>query len=461
MLHSMKRILSSLRSQRRIAGGAAVLAGTQLAASVCGFLRDQAFSLTFPLGKDPLGIASVYIAAFRPSDLLFQVFVMSSLSVILVPFLAAHLAHKRTEEMNAVTTSTLILFGAGFGLVALTMAIFFPVIAPSMTKFTGESLELYITFGRIALLTNFLFVFGNAIGQYLITVQKYWVYGLTPIIWSLGTIGGTYLLTPYVGPMGPIYGTLIGTVAYVVIRLIGVFRVGFRFRVPRGIVHPEWKQMGWLIIPRMGALGALQLQLLLLDRLGSGLGNNMVAVNQFASNFESVIPGIVGIAIAQSAFSLLSQSAATGNFKRFKANIVTGMWFNLTIAIPGAVVLAFCAPIAVWLLHLEGETARLFTTALLIYSVAVPFESTNHILLRAFYSLKNTLWPAVSSVVSCTVAVITGYLLLGKLGLYALAVAYIVSQIGQALFLGTMLARLMRKTLTNADMEPTGVLIEP
>jgi peptidoglycan biosynthesis protein MviN/MurJ (putative lipid II flippase) len=135
--------------------------------------------------------------------------------------------------------------------------------------------------------------------------------------------------------MGPIYGTLIGTVAYVVIRLIGVFRVGFRFRVPRGIVHPEWKQMGWLIIPRMGALGALQLQLLLLDRLGSGLGNNMVAVNQFASNFESVIPGIVGIAIAQSAFSLLSQSAATGNFRRFKANIVTGMWFNLTIAIPG------------------------------------------------------------------------------------------------------------------------------
>ncbi|HRH93664.1 MAG TPA: lipid II flippase MurJ, partial [Candidatus Peribacteria bacterium] len=432
----MKRILSSLRSQRRIAGGAAVLAGTQLAASVCGFLRDQAFSLTFPLGKDPIGVASVYIAAFRPSDLLFQVFVMSSLSVILVPFLAAHLAHKRTEEMNSVTTSTLILFGAGFGAVALLMALFFPLIAPSMTKFTGPSLELYIKFGRIALLTNFLFVFGNTVGQYLITVQKYWIYGITPILWAAGTIGGTYLLTPYVGPMGPIYGTLIGTIVYVIVRLLGVMKAGFRFRVPHGVIHPEWKQMGWLIIPRMGALGALQLQLLLLDRLGSGLGNSMVAVNQFASNFESVIPGIVGIAIAQSAFSLLSQSAAKGDFKRFKNNIVTGMWFNLAIAIPGAVVLAFCAPVAVWLLHLQGETARLFTAALVIYAIAVPFESTNHILLRAFYSLKNTLWPAVSSVVSCTMAVATGYLLLDSLGLYALAVAYIVAQIAQAIFLG-------------------------
>ncbi len=461
MLYDMRKILSSLRSQRRIAGGAAVLAGTSLAASVFGFLRDQAFSLNFPLDSDPLGVASVYIAAFRPSDLLFQVFVMSSLSVILVPFLATHLAHKRDEEMNAITTSTLIIFGTGFGLVALIMAVVFPAIAPSMTKFTGPSLELYIKFGRIALLTNFLFVFGNTIGQYLITVQRYWIYGITPIIWSAGTIGGAYLLTPHVGPMGPIYGTLIGTIAYLAVRFAGVVRAGFRFRVPKGIIHPEWKQMGWLIIPRMGALGALQLQLLLLDRLGSGLGNNMVAVNQFASNFESVIPGIVGIAIAQSAFSLLSQSAATGDLKRFKANIATGMMVNLTLAIPGALCLAVCAPVAVWLLHLEGETARLFTTALWIYSVAVPFESTNHILLRAFYSLKNTLWPAISSVVSCTIAVTTGYLLIGSLGLYSLAVAYIVAQIAQATFLGLMLVRLMHRKLKKSDMEPAGVLIEP
>lgn len=460
MLQTMKRILSSLTSQRRIAGGAAVLAGTQLAASVFGFLRDQAFSITFPLDNDPLGVASVYIAAFRPSDLLFQVFVMSSISVILVPFLAGHLAHKRTGEMNAITTSTLIVFGTVFGIAALVMAVYFPVIAPSLTKFTGPSLELYIKFGRIALLTNFLFVFGNTIGQYLITVQRYWIYGITPILWASGTIAGTYLLTPSVGPMGPIYGTLAGTIIYLIVRLAGVVHAGYRFTVPRGIIHPEWKQMGWLILPRMGALGALQLQLLLLDRLGSGLGNQMVAINQFASNFESVIPGIVGIAIAQSTFSLLSQSAALGNFTRFKSNISKGILYNLTIAIPGAAALSICAPLAVWLLHLQGTAAQLFSMALVIYSVSVPFESTNHILLRAFYSLKNTLWPAFSSALSCTIAVTAGYLLIDKIGVFALAVAYVVAQMAQTTFLGFMLVRLMRKTLRKSDMEPAGVLVE-
>ena len=69
------------------------------------------------------------------------------------------------------------------------------------------------------------------------------------------------------------YGTLIGTILYIIGRLFGAFQTGFKFMLPTtGILHADVAQMGWLIIPRMMALGALQLQLLLIDRLGSGLG---------------------------------------------------------------------------------------------------------------------------------------------------------------------------------------------
>lgn len=304
----MKRFLLPFLSQKRIAGGALVLAITQFAASICGFLRDRAFSVMFPIQNDPIGVASVYIAAFRPSDLLFQLFVMSSLSVILVPFLASHLAHDRRNEMNRVTCSILVIFGSVFGVIILLTGLFFPMLAPYLVKFTGPSLALYIQFGRFALITNALFVLGNTLGQYLIAVQKYWIYGITPIIWAFGTIGGIYFLTPHFGPIGVMYGTVIGTAAYIMGRLYGAYKSGFRFMLPTtGFLHADVAEMGWLIIPRMMALGALQLQLLLIDRLGSGLGNGIVAINQFASNFESVIPGIAGIAIAQSIFSLLGQ----------------------------------------------------------------------------------------------------------------------------------------------------------
>jgi hypothetical protein len=45
----MRAFFQSFSSQKRIAGGALVLAVTQLLASGCGFLRDQAFSIMFPL----------------------------------------------------------------------------------------------------------------------------------------------------------------------------------------------------------------------------------------------------------------------------------------------------------------------------------------------------------------------------------------------------------------------------
>ncbi len=425
-----------------------MLAITQLVASGCGFLRDQAFSVMFPLEKDPLGVASVYIAAFRPSDLLFQISVMSCLSVVLVPFLAGHLAHKRQDEMNRITTSTLIVFGGFFGCLALVMAVFFPWLASHMVKFQGESLRLYILFGRIALITNFLFVFGNTFGQYLITIQRYWMYGITPIVWALGTIGGTYVLSPIIGPMGPIAGTLIGTIVYVAFRLTAVVQSGFSFRLPSGgILHRELRDMGILILPRMAALGALQLQLLLLDRLASGLGQNMVALNQFASNFESVIPGIVGVSIAQSAFSVLSQSAARGDHGKLRANIVHGTIFNLSLSIPGAIALAALASVAAWLLHLQGLTQILFIHALWMYCIAIPFESVNHMFLRSFYSLKNTLYPAVSSAVSCTLAITAGTLLVPHYGVFALAIAYVVAQAAQTIFLGSSLSLVIRRTV--------------
>ena len=426
-----------------------MLAGTQLLASVCGFLRDQAFSITFPLTEGSVGVASAYIAAFRPSDLLFQLFVMSSLSVILVPFLASHLAHGRTEEMNRITSSILLLLGIVFGAIALVMIAVFPLLAAHFVHFQGDTLVLYIRFARIAFLTNFLFVFGNTIGQYLITRQRYWVYGLSPIVWSLSTIAGIYLLSPVIGPMGPIVGTLIGTVLYVIIRAMGVWQAGFRFTLPaNGWVHRELAEMGWLILPRMAALGALQLQLLLHDKFASSLGNQMVALNQFASNFESVIPGIVGIAIAQAAFSLLSQSVARHEYGRFRQLIRKSIAFNLSIALPGSVLLALAWPVAVWLLRLQPTAAGMFASSLLLYCLAIPFESTNHILLRSFYALKNTTWPAVSSSCSALSAILSAALLLPSLGLYALAVGYVLGQVTQTLLLGFAL----RPRLTRASL---------
>ena len=416
----MKRLMSSF-GQHRILGGAFVLAVTQALASIAGLVRDRMLTKTFP-GLDTV---DVYIASFRPSDLLFQIAIMAGMSTVLVPLLARYKAHNDEKEMSQLLSSVIALGSIAFGIIALILAIVFPWIAPHLVSFQGDALALYITFGRIALLTNFLFVTGNALGQYLITVQKYWIYGLTPIIYTLGTIIGTIWLTPFYGAYGPMIGTLGGAVIYVLYRLIGSAIAGFHLSPV--LWHPDIRKMGWLMLPRMLALGALQLELLLFDSIASGLPHGAITINAYARNFQSVIVGVVGIAIAQSAFSLLSQSIAKHDIARFWLYMKKGTLSLIAMTVPGAIILVFLAPFAASLVHLTS-VLPLFAVCLLYYAFSIPFESLNHLVLRAYYSMHVTGVPAVFSVLNGTIAIAVAWLLVPTFGVSAIAIGYAAGQ---------------------------------
>lgn len=418
-------------SQNRILGGAAVLAVLQLGASVMGLIRDRTLASTFP----GLQTVDVYIAAFRPSDLCFQMMIMAGFSVALVPLLAKYHADKKPHEMQKLLSSIVTLAAVVFGVVALVLSICMPVIAPLLVGFTGDALTLYINFARLALITNFLFVFGNAYGQYLITIQRYWIYGLTPMLYTLGTILGTIYLTPIFGAYGPMYGTLSGAVAYVVLRMFAV-----RTLPTWNIAHPDLVELFCLMWPRMAALGALQAQLLLFDTVASGLDAGSVTINAYARNFQAVAVGVAGIALAQSAFSLLSQAAAKKERNRYYIYLRKGVLFMLIVTIPGAIALVFLAPIAAKLVSLS-HVLPVFTLCLLYYAISIPFESINHLLLRAFYATKHTITPAIFSVINGLSAISAAWILAPKFGVYALALGFAIGQGIQLVGLSVMLPR--------------------
>lgn len=422
-------------------GGAIVLAVTGFSASLVGLIRDNLLARTFP----GLGVVDVYVSAFRPSDLLFQVCIMSALGTVFVPILAAHKAHGRRDEINQVLTGTMAMGGALFGLIALGVGLAFPWIAQYLVHFSGDDLALYIRFGQLALLTNFLFVFGNSFGQYLITEQRYWIYGITPVLYTLGTIAGTVWLTPVVGVYGPMLGTVGGAVAYVLFRAAAVFHYGFR--LPKKLWHPDLHHMGLLMLPRMFALGALQLQLLLFDTIASGLDGGSITINAYARNFQSVLVGIAGIALAQSAYSLMSQAAAKGETQRFKIYVEKGLGMMFAMIIPASIVLILAAPIAARLVHLHADAwYPVFRIALILYAISATFESASHLLLRGFYAYKDTVTPAILVVGSAFFSVGIAAYFTSSLSVFALPLGYSIGQVLQASVLGVLLMRKIRVT---------------
>ena len=430
----MRIPLISASSQQRLVGGALVLAATQLGASVLGLFRERFLNQTFPA----LDVVDVYISSFRLSDLLFQVCIMAGFSVALVPLLAKYHAHDQKKEMGDLLSGVTGVAALTFGIIALIVAIIFPWIAPRLVQFQSESLDLYITFGRLALLTNFLFVFGNAFGQYLITIQRYWVYGITPMLYTLGTIIGTVFLSgpEQFGQLGPMVGTVGGAVLYVLLRLGGVLWSGVSIR-PK-FWHPDLPELIRLMIPRMAALGALQFQLLLFDSVASGLPPGSVTINANARNFQSVTVGVAGIALAQSAFSLLSQSIARRELNRFWIYLRRGIVVLLVVTIPGAIALTLLAPVAAWLVHLEHRV-EVFRIALFLYALSIPFESINHLLLRAFYAAKDSVLPAAFGVLNGATAIGVAWFLQPYLGVYALPLGFTVGQILEMVGLASLL----------------------
>lgn len=433
----MRKFLDAF-GQHRILGGAAVLAVTQVAASVAGLLRDHLLNRTFP----GLSVVDVYYASFRPSDLFFQITIMAAYSVALVPLLAKYKAEGRPKDMDRLLNGVIGIASFIFGIVALVLALVFPVIAPYFVQFTGDELHMYIQFGRLALLTNFLFVFGNAYGQYFITVQKYWNYGITPVLYTLGTVLGTIFLTPSVGPYGPILGTVAGAFIYVVVRLWGAHRLGYRPSF--SLWHPDIHELGWLMLPRMAALGILQLEFLFFDRIASGLPPGSITINSNTRNFQSVVVGAVGIALAQSVFSLLSQTAAKRDIARFKLYLRKGVGILLFATLPGALMLWFVAPVAAALVHLS-DVLPVFSLCLAFYAFSIPFECLNHLLLRAFYALKDTTLPAFVSVSNGALAIGVSWWLAPTMGVYALAIGYTAGQVIQLVILAGLLPWKVRR----------------
>ena len=129
-----------------------------------------------------------------------------------------------------------------------------------------------------------------------------------------------------------------------------------------------------------------------------------------------------------------------------------GVRILLIVTVPGAVVLVLAAPVAAALVHLTHRL-EIFWLCLGLYAFSIPFESMNHLLLRAFYALRNTVRPACFSVVNGAVAIVFSWLLAPRMGVYALAVGFTLGQIIETAGLWISLVLINKNLIKKIDQD--------
>lgn len=424
--------------------GAAVLSVLIFGSYVMGLVRDRIFARTFGAGSE----LDAYNAAFVLPELLLDVLVEAGLAAPFIPIFLRLRSRGDGREGDAFARAILTGAVAVMGTAALLMFVFAEattaLIAPG---FTGSQRELYVSLFRVMLVTPILFAASLTLGQVMLAEQRYFWYGIAPLLYNAGIILGAVAFTD-LGIYGPAIGAVIGALLHLGSRFIGLrhsrFRIGFGATYRTASV----REFVRLMLPKMVSHPVEPMTFLFFTSVASTLAAGSVTAISFARNFQSVPVSLIGVAFALAVFPALSVAHATDDRRGFLRLLRTNLASITLLTTAAAVALALVGELAIRLLlgggAFDADDVALTSAVLAAFAISIPFESLAHLLSRAIYATRHTLLQVVASLAGLGIIVLATQLLLPGLGILAIPIGFAIGQAGKVLLLGLALAVRLR-----------------
>jgi putative peptidoglycan lipid II flippase len=400
-----------------------------------GLVRDRTFARTFGAGSD----LDTYNAALVLPELGLDILVIAGLSAAFIPVFAA--ARQRdpaaAERFSRTVLTTSILIMA-----AATAVLF--VFAPATMSFIApgfgpERQAMYTDLFRLMCATSLIFAASFALGEMLVARQRFWSYGLAPLLYNAGIAGGALLLGPRLGIYGAAVGTVVGALLHLTVRVVEARIVGIRFGFSLGLKQSEFREFVRLALPKMISQPVEPLTFLFFVATASHLVAGSVSSVSFARNFQSVPVSLIGVAFSVAAFPILSAVAASGDRARFVRLALTNLATITFITALGAVVVAVVSTFVVDFFlageAFDAEDVQRTGLVLAAFSLSIPLESATHLLARAVYATHNTILPVAASVAGLLVTVGVVQLLLPAQGIVALPLGFAAGQAAKVVLL--------------------------
>jgi putative peptidoglycan lipid II flippase len=431
--------------KRFLPEGAAILSVLIFGSYVMGLVRDRIFARTFGAGME----LDAYNAAFVLPELLLDVLVEAGLAAPFIPIFLRLRAAGDLEDADrfarTILTGAVAVMGAG----ALLMFVFAEAttgfIAPG---FDGEQRDLYVSLFRVMLVTPILFAASLTLGQVLLAEQRFFWYGIAPLLYNAGIILGTIAFSDTIGVYGAAIGAVIGAAIHLGSRFIGLrgsrFRIGLGWSARRSSV----REFVRLMLPKMVSHPVEPMTFLFFTSIASGLAAGSVTAVSFARNFQSVPVSLIGVAFALAVFPALSTAHATGDRRGFMRLLGTNLASIALITTLAAIAMFVVGEVAIRVLlgggAFDDEDVALTATVLAAFALSVPFESLTHLLSRAIYATRHTLLQVLASLAALGITVAATLALLPALGIVAIPIGFAIGMAGKVVLLGLALAVRLR-----------------
>ena len=427
--------------------GAAILSALIFGSYVMGLVRDRIFAGTFGAGAE----LDAYNAAFVLPELLFDVLVEAGLAAAFIPiFVRLRATNADPDAANRFGRSILTLGVAVMGAGSVVLFVFADAftgwIAPG---FAGEQRELYVALFRVMLITQVLFAASLTLGQVLLAEQRFFWYGLAPLLYNAGIVIGTLTLSGSLSIFGPAVGAILGAAIHLGSRFIGLRGSSFRIRLGWGASRSSLREFIRLTVPKLVSQPVEPLAFLFFTNVASGLAAGSLSIFNYARNFQSLPVSLVGVAFAIAVFPALSVAYARGDRRGYLRLFGTNLVSIVGLTVFAALVMVVLGELGIGILLGGGEfgpddVAR--TAAVLAaFALSVPFESVAHLLSRAIFATRQTVLQALASIAGLVITMAATLVLLPGSGILALPLGFAIGQAVKVVLLALTLAMRLRR----------------
>jgi len=394
---SLREFLNS--KQNTVTGAAAILTIAVLLSRLLGLLRDRLLAGTFGASVD----LDIYYAAFRMPDLIYSIIFAGGIIVSFLP-LFSELQKNNKEEGWRLTNYILNLFAILYFVFFIVFFFLSPdFITTLVGKFTPDNQVRAIAMTRLIFVAVFFFGLSSVFSTILNYFNRFVIYSLAPVLYNLGIIFGIVFLSPHFGIFGPAIGVVVGAFMHFAIQIPSAIKCGYKYMPVISLKHPALLNFFKLVIPRVVASSASQIDFLAATFVASIIGVGAISVFNLSYNLSYLPIGLLGVSFATAVFPLLSKLWVNNDKNEFYRRFRETFLEVLYISFPVGILIFILRSQIVEIVYRTGkfdETAAMITGACLgLYFLSTFTQCLVPVILRGYFSVKDTLTPTLIALV--------------------------------------------------------------
>jgi len=417
---------------KKIGIAAVIMISSVFLSNLIGLFREMVIAYIGGAGSE----VDAYQISFLVPEILNHVVASGFLSITFIPIFSGYLVDNQQQRGWQVLSVIFSCFGAFLILLIVIAGIFtgpiVSLVAPGLQDPVLKASVIRMT--RIIMPAQFFFFGSGLFMAVQFAKEKFAVPALSPLAYNLGIIAGGVVLGPRLGVEGFSWGVLIGAVANFVIQCRGALKQGMKLRIAFEFRHPDLRKYVLQTLPLMLGLSMTFSREFFFRFFGSFLAAGTVAGINYGLRIMLIPVALFGQAVGTASFPFMARLVAEKKITELNRLLNTTLRY-ISLVIPVSVLLIVLRHEVVRILFQRGKfdaSATTLTAEVLVYLLIGAFALTAYTIVpRAYYAMKDTLFPAIYGTVTVILSVPLYYFGMQLLGARGVALALSLSGIMQ------------------------------